>query len=153
MRARLRARQGNPPDGNWKAREPRGSLPRMKLFVALLLVVALAAAVLCVPLGGRTAWQRAEAKGLPRSVAHAVAHAVAHGFRASWDWLASVHSVPAHSAAAHSLPRHPSRRALAEAQLQGAPPAEAHDGIVRAPPTETHAQGDRAALDQLLQKR
>ena len=129
-----------------------------KLLFAVVIAALLALGALVVPIEGRTAWQHAQGFSSKDSPA-AVARAVAHGFRAGWDWVASARhagtsAAATHSPPANSFPRHPSRKALARTSTEPAePPGQSRDGIVKAPPTEQHAPGDRAALDKLVESR
>jgi len=126
------------------------------VVVATLLSLTLGLGALLVPIEGRAVLQRLPAS-TSRELPRAALRAVAHGLRAGWDWVSSSRPAaasatsPTHQPPAHSPPRQTARRQL----LAAAPPAvsEAHDGIVKAPPTEQHAAPDRAALDKLVQSR
>ena len=101
----------------------------MKLLLVLVIVSALAAAVLFVPVQGGTLWSR--------GAAHQVGRLVAHGLRASWDAIAD--EMPARPAV---------RRAASRSKAQ---PARANrDGIVPQAPREALEATDKAALDRLV---
>ena len=105
----------------------------MKTLLTFLILCGLVAAVVGAPIGGRTLWQRAQEKGVPRMVARSTAH----GLRLAWDWVAGLQpSEP---------PRHPSRKAQAAAAHR-----VSRDGIVAQPPKEKLSSSDKAALDRLV---
>ena len=120
----------------------------MKSLFVMLLVLGLLAGALFVPVGGRSFWARAQARGLPA----AVARGAAHGMRAGWDFVASLgdHRQPTAEGTAHSPPKHPSRKAQAAAP--GIHRAS-RDGIVAQAPKERIEQIDRSALDALVKGR
>jgi hypothetical protein len=140
----------------------------MKLFLALLLLAALTAAAVLVPISGETAWQHAERKGWPMAAAHSFARAANAGAR----WVFA--SLRGHGdAPPKSQPTRGPRRRLARVPTpvagtaagsgiaRAAPPAAAplppgagtHDHIVAAPPAERLEGPDRAALDKLITAR
>lgn len=126
----------------------------MKSFLIALMFCALLGGALFCPIAGRSFWQRAQAHGIPV----AMARGTAHGLRAGWDFLASlgqraetsvgrgIRGPPAYS------PRHPSRKA--QAQAAAAQPAHraSREGIVPQPLKEHLGSSDRAALGALLSK-
>src|SRR3954470_15684826 len=99
---RARWRQGKTAGracGSEKVASPPGAwfAWRMKWLLGFCIVMALAAAVLFVPVGGKTLWSRGAARQ--------VALLVARGLRSGWDALASIdgnHRVATRAAPAHS---------------------------------------------------
>jgi hypothetical protein len=139
----------------------------MKLFLALLLLGALTATAVLVPISGETAWQHAERKGWPIAAAHGFARAANAG--AHW----ALATLRGHDAPPKTQPVRTPRRRLARiptpvggsgagsgiaraAPPSAAPPAQgagSRDHIVAAPPAERLAGPDRAALDKLITAR
>ena len=112
----------------------------MKWLLGLILLVALAAAALLVPIQGRSLWDR----GAVREVARFTAH----GLRAGWNAIASSgkqHPQPTRTPPAHSPKPKPTAKAQASA-----PPRTSRDGIVQQPPKETLKPADQQALDDLI---
>ncbi|MCA1826095.1 MAG: hypothetical protein ABR567_22595 [Myxococcales bacterium] len=100
----------------------------MKTLFCFLLFCGLGAGLLA-PIAGRTMWQRAQERGIPK----AVARSTAHGLRLAWDWVAGVQPAtgkgPARKAAARRVSR---------------------EGIVAQPPKEKLSPSDKDALDGLI---
>jgi hypothetical protein len=142
----------------------------MKLFLALVLLSALTAAAVLVPItgSGETAWQHAERKGWPLAAAHSFTRAANSGARWVFATLRGTGDAPS-----KAPPTRGPRRRLARAPTpvagsapgagvaRAAPPsaaplppgAGAHDHIVAAPPAERLEGTDRAALDKLITSR
>ena len=121
----------------------------MKTFLVLVMLFALGVGALFVPVSGRSFWDRAQQHRIPT----AVARGAAHGLRATWDFFASLGQRPSQNGAtqeapAHS-PRHPSRKAQAQAAAQP-PHRTGREGIVPQKPKESLQESDRAALDSLV---
>jgi hypothetical protein len=140
----------------------------MKLLLALLLLGALTAAAVLVPLSGETAWQHAERKGWPLAAAHGFARAANAGAHWVFATLRGHDDAPK-----KAQPTRTPRRRLARiptpvggngagsgiaraAPPSTAPPAQAagtRDHVVPAPPAERLEGPDRAALDKLITAR
>jgi len=124
----------------------------MKLLFATAIAGALAAGLFLVPIGGRTLWQRAESRGLPRSAARAMssgAHAAVRWVETKEPQAGAPDGMPGHKSAhrevaraaqpnahtqlpdarARSLPAAPSA-----AERDSSPTADAPDHALRAPP-------------------
>ena len=132
---------------------------RMKALIAVALVCALVAGALFWPVAGRSFWQRADDRGLPR----AAARLAARGLRSTWDLVF-------HRPAATAPPPRPgpARRVARKAEPARDPApakdpdripertaslAAGPDRIVAQPPRETLRPGDRAGLEKLLRAR
>jgi hypothetical protein len=140
----------------------------MKTVVALLLLCALAAGALLVPVSGETAWQHARRKGWPV----AAARAFVHGAQAGSAWVARTlrghdeaaasapAATPAHAVrrraartASNTGPASPPAAPIASSTLSPASSAGPRDRIVAGPPAEQLDTRDRAALDKLITAR
>jgi hypothetical protein len=119
---------------------PHGSVVSMKWLLGLMLLLALAMAVLLLPIQGRTLWSRGAVR--------VVAQFAAHGLRAGWDAVASLgkeRGEPTHAPPAHS-PRPPVRKT----QAASGSPRTSREGIVQQTPKETLRAQDQAALESLI---
>ena len=137
----------------------------MKALVAIALLGALLAGALLWPVGGRSFWQRASERGLPR----ATARLAARGVHSAWDLIFNRHApAKATSSESESSRVAPPRRApprkaelarvapVPAAQAKTAQPAPGAetlagpDHIVAQPPKETLRTDDRASLEKLV---
>lgn len=95
----------------------------LKLLAWMLAVGALIAAAVLVPIGGETAWHRAEARGLPRAAAHAA--------KGAWRWTAGLFAPEPAQAKTQQIAKAPARKKPRK-------------------PAEKITRNDRASLDELV---
>lgn len=149
----------------WPRRMCRGSVRRMKALIGTVLFCALVAGALCWPVNGRSFWQRAGDRGLPR----AAAQVAARGVRSAWSAIfhRAEPEPSAHAPLRPSPRKETARKSVAAAHLAqgtaipvhvaglGAPEAApaGPDRIVAQPPRERLQQDDRAGLEKLLRAR
>ena len=109
----------------------------MKWLIGFCLLMAMALAVLFVPVGGKTLWSQ----GAGREVARFVAR----GLRAGWDALASIDAVAKPDKA------HPVSTRAPPAHSQKPRKVAGRDGILPQPPKEKLPSEDKEALRKLIE--